>query len=363
METIHDVSLEDVQKELTRLRNHCQKGKQEKACLFNIIIYTKKSSSTFYFKNLAEKVMQQFPCHIIFIQGDDESPFKQLKIDVSIEKKSHSEEISGDQIFIKVAGSDFQLIPFLITSYLIPDLAVHLIWGEKIGEKNALFFHLQSFANRLIIDSDPTQSLKEFSHSVLYQLKSLKIPFIDMDWVKIEGWREVLTQTFDTSQRLQQLKEAHLIQFTYQISLDEMTSKSQRQALYLQAWLASCLGWKFKKVEKSDKTLSIYYQNLQNLLKIQLLPADPAKAFSCTEGEIVKILVKGKEDYECLLERKGEEQVEVYSCNQYECKLPLHLVMTTLPCNRNFIQEIFFQQISEHYFQLMQLIELISWSQ
>lgn len=355
MKTTYNVSLDNVQKELTNLRNHCQKGEQEKACLFNVIIYTHDLQRTAYYKDLAEQVMQQFPCHIIFIQGNRQQTKNELKINVSIEKRNNSDEISGDQIFIEVSGEDYERIPFLITSYLVPDLPVHLVWGQDIIQEDLLLVRLQQFASRLIIDSDATQDLQQFSQHILVDLNRLNIPIVDMNWTRIEGWREVIAQTFDTSQRLEQLKNAHTLQLTYQLTSDQSSLKPETQAIYLQGWLAICLGWQFQRLEKTEQGLIIHYQSSFSPVSIHLLSKTDSEY---TSGEIVEVSVKGIDEYECHLKRQGVDQVEVQSCNQYECKLPLHLVMTTLQSGRNFIQEIFYQQVSEHYFYLLQLLSL-----
>ena len=77
--------------------------------------------------------------------------------------------------------------------------------------------------------------------------------------------------------------------------------------------------------------------------------------------EIVEVKVLGP-DYHCNLKRISADQVQIHASNQYQCLLPFILIMPTLRSGRTFIQEIFYQKVSDQYAPMLNLLSLVKWS-
>jgi glucose-6-phosphate dehydrogenase assembly protein OpcA len=358
METKQNPGSNDIQTELNRLLKSQPNCDGTKACLFNLIVYTHEPRRTSYFKQVVKMIMSQFPCRIIFIQGNPFSKDNGLKVQISTEKSQDERGIICDQIFIEASGQDINRVYFLLFPLFVPDLPIYLLWGQDPTTEYTILPHLQHFTTRLIFDSEATENLQQFSRDMLNRMTFPHIQIVDMNWTRIGGWREVLAQTFDSPERFEQFATANVIKIIYNNRMTDLFFHLETQAIYLQAWLASCFGWQFERAEKSDHTQILYYQKSQTPYQIQLIPKiDP----NFESEEILEIEVMGK-DYECHLKRISTDQIKVQASNQFQCALPFTLFMPTLRSGRSFMQEIFYQKPSDQYISILKLISLVNWS-
>lgn len=353
-QTTSEKNSQDTSHELLKLQT---RSDASKACLFNLIVYTQEARRTEYFHNIVKLITTQFPCRIIFIQNNPSSKENYLRVRVSTEKSQKEPDLSWDNIFIEVAGEDIHRVYFLLLPLFIPDLPIYLLWGQSPSTEQSILPHLEDFATRLIFDSETSEDLQQFTQNMLKRISHSSIQIVDMTWARIEGWREVLAQVFDSPERLDQLATADLIQIFYNDKHSDLFLHHETQAIYLQGWLASRLGWEFEKAEKENHLL--YYKSSQKTHRIELI-SQTNQEFEAEE--ILRLTVKGTNDYECDLKRTTFDQIEVHASNQSQCELPLNLLMPILRSGRNFMQEVFYQKTSEHYVAMLKLISLVKWS-
>lgn len=358
MDTKQSITPADIQTELNHLWDAQVENEESKACLFNLIIYTHEERRTDYFKGITRLVADQFPCRIIFIQYHPEQS-SSLNVYVSIETSRSEQGILCDQIILEAGKNDLEKIPFLILPLLIPDLPIYLFWGQDPSKENTILPRLQHLATRLVFDSESTEDLHKFSENMLGWLNSATSPLIDMNWARIGGWREVLAYTFDSPERFAQLMTAHLIKITYNSSPNLLFMRPETQAVYLQAWLASRLGWQFKAFEKQANTLILHYQQAKESAQIHLIPQENQKF---DPEDLFEFEVLGSNDYSCHLQRLERDLIRAEVCNQFQCELPFTLYLPNLRTGKSFMQEIFFHKTSEQYVPMLQLICQIKWS-
>lgn len=328
-----------------------------KACLFNLIVYTQDKRRTHYFEKIVNTITSQFPCRIIFIQGNPTSKDNSLNIQITTEKSQDERNIVCDKILIEASGQDINRVYFLLFPLFVPDLPIYLLWGQDPTKEYTVLPHLQHFATRLIFDSETTDDLQQFSRDMLNRMNSSSIQIVDLNWARIAGWREILAHIFDSPERINLLETATTIKMVYNNQLSEFFLRPDTQVIYFQAWLASQLGWKFLRAEKSDKTQILHYQSDHLSHKI-FLEARNDSNFE-TE-EILEMDITG-ENYECHLKRPSGEQIIVQASNQYQCELPFTLNMPTLRSARSFMQEIFYQKASDQYLSMLKVISLVYW--
>jgi glucose-6-phosphate dehydrogenase assembly protein OpcA len=356
METIADTKPSTDLTDLNRILKSL--SEETKACLFNLIVYTQETRRTNYFKEVVKIIKSQFPCRIIFIQGNPSSKDNLLKVRSSTDKSQDEREIICDLIFIEAAGQDINKVYFLLFPLFVPDLPIYLFWGQDPTSEYTILPHLQYFATQLIFDSESTEDLQKFSRDMLNRLSSTSIQVMDMNWARIGGWRDVLAQIFDSQERFDQLKTSDVIQIIYNNRPSDLFFHPERQAIYLQAWLTSCLKWNFQKAEKNDDSQILHYSSEKASHQIHLTPASNPNFES---EEILGITIKGQ-DFEGHFKRISSDQVEVQSSNQYECSLPFILFMPTLKSGRSFMQEIFYQTVSDQYVSMLKTISSVNWS-
>lgn len=358
METKKSDSL-NIQTELNRLLKTQTQCEGIRACLFNLIVYTQEARRATYFAEITKKIKTQFPCRIIFIQGNPSAKENSLQVQTKTEKNQDGSGFVCDEIHIEAKGQDINRVSFLILPLFVPDLPIYLLWGQDPTTEYTILPHLESFATRLIFDAETTEDLQQFSHNMLDRIHSSSIPIIDMNWARIEGWREVLAQIYDSPERLEQLATAYQFIVRYNNRPSELFEHPETQAIYLQAWLASRLGWNFVRAEKENHSQILYYQSAQKSHRIQLIPTLNAKFEA---EEIIELEVQGDQDYECHIKRLNIDQVKVQASNQFQCELPFILLMPTLQSGRSFMQEIFYQKISAQYEAMLKFISLVRWN-
>ncbi len=160
-------------------------------------------------------------------------------------------------------------------------------------------------------------------------------------------------------ERLEQLDTAQTLVFHYNNCPSASRTYPKVQAIYLQAWLASRLGWHFVKAEKEGDSQILYYRtSLHKSCKIQLKPRSD---IHFEAEEILEIEVQGDNNYICHMKRINSDQVRVQASNQIQCELPFLLVMPTLHSGRSFVQEIFYQKMSYQYEPMLKMISSVKW--
>jgi glucose-6-phosphate dehydrogenase assembly protein OpcA len=331
---------------------------KSKACLFNLIVYAQDSHHIENFNEIINMIMKQLPCRIIFIQADvSTSTNSYLKVKTVSEPLKDNKNVSFDKILIEAGGNELDKVSFIVLPYLIPDIPIYLLWGRDPLHEKTILPKLKHYATRLIFDSECTDNLRDLSQALLEQMNGLGIQILDLNWARTGGWREVIAKTFDSEERFNQLKNANTVKIKYNNISSPTFFHPETQAIYLQAWLASRLGWTFNKTEKNHETLSIYYQGSQPV-KMELIPE---KREDFPSEDLLEIEVSDQNDYVCTITRKSENHVVVHSSNQVQCQIPFSLLLPTLK-GRTFIQDVFYHRISSHYAPMLQLISLAQWS-
>lgn len=348
----------EVQKELCSPVKAQPTGGKSKACLFNLIVYSHEPRRTQYLKDIVQMIMSQFPCRIIFIQANPEAKQDLLNVVVSSEKTKDERGLVCDQILIEASGKEINKVNFLLLPLFTPDLPIYLLWGQDPCLENTILPHLQHFATRLIIDPESTDDLQQFCRDIQNRMSSTSTQIVDMNWARIGGWREVIAQVFDSPERFQQLTDVEKVEIIYNDRPSDLFVHPNTQAIYLQAWLASRLGWEYKSSERIEHAQRIFYHSGTLNRQITLIPKT-SQEFQAEE--IMEFHTLGS-DNECHLKRIAMDQVQVHSSNQFQCQLPFTLIMPTLRSGRSFMQEIFFQKVSAHYVPMLDLISLVKWS-
>lgn len=346
------------QAEIKRLLKSQPNEEKGKACLFNLIVYSHEPRRTEYLKEVVKMIVSQFPCRIIFIQCNRDSKENKLNIKTSTSNATEENNIVSDQIFIEASGQEINKVYFLLLPLFVPDLPVYLLWGQDPTSEYTILPHLQQFATRLIIDSEATADLQMFSRDIENRMKASSIQIVDMNWSRIGGWREVIAHIFDSQERFHQLTSVKKMEIFYNNRPSNLFLHPDTQAIYLQAWLASRLGWEYQKTERDNNSQVIFYKSGNTTRQIKLTPKTDQ---NFQAEEIVEISFEGP-DYESNLKRISVDQVQVHASNQYQCLLPFIMIMPTLKSGRSFMQEIFFQKVSAHYAPMLKLMSNVKWN-
>lgn len=222
---------------LKRIWEELKLEHKTRASLFNLIVFHRLSGRTDYLRFLTQRILEKFPCRILFITLEPEGTY--LKTAVSV-IATGSGSTACDQIDIGVTESHLDRIPSLLLPHLTPDLPSYLLWAEDPNQFPALFTSIRPLAARLIFDSESTDNLSHFARTILPLYPAQEIA--DLNWVRTLGWRDLFSTLFDTPASLALLKSAQQLTLVYNGRTTDSFCHPQTQALYLTHWLTSRLG-------------------------------------------------------------------------------------------------------------------------
>ncbi len=351
-------NIANIESQLSKLWEEKKGSKRIRACLFNLIIYSFEQYRIDYLREIAMSIVQKFPCRIIFIQG--ESPVEKLQVSVSSEITGKGDTSFGcDFILIQAPKSDIKKVPFIILPNLVPDLPIYLLSGQNPSEESDILPQLESLATRLIFDAGCTDNLPQFSRKILDIMKTKKyLDFIDMDWLLTAGWRSALAKIFDCAAAIERLKKCKGIQILYNDREMEWFPYKDTQAVYLSAWLAAQLKWKYIKQEKRNGSRHLTFNNGSNDFEISLVPKTRDDLYTRT---ILGIEISGDNDHFYLVSPvPNTAKVVVHVSSLETCEMPYSISIPTLKRGFPYVQDLCFLPPSIHYISTLKEIAKIS---
>ncbi len=311
------------------------KTNRTRASLFNLIFFHELSPRTDYLRTIAQKVVEKFPCRLLFISFDPDPSTSYLKTAVSVVAPQGSISTACDQIDIGVAGSDLKKVPFLILPHLLTDLPICLLWAEDPSKEHSLFEPLSEIATRLIFDSEATSHLTAFARTLLTLKTKKSFDIADLNWARTEGWRDLLATTSASPEYLHQLQNAISLDVCFNARETPFFSHLNIQANYLCAWLTSRLQWK-------EVPCTVFSESW-NLI-------NPGYLLS------VKITTKEQHQIYCTRVKQQPDRVFVYISSPNQCDLPYQYILGPAAAGQSLVKEICMKGTSPHYLDVLQRI-------
>ncbi len=323
-----------IEPELIRIWEELAEKNKIRASLFNLIVFTKNSPRTDYFRNIVQKVVEKFPCRTIFISHDPEAP-SYLKTAISVVTATPKEDasIACDQIDVGVGGCELlEKVFFLILPHLIPDLPINLLWAEDPTIPHPLFEPLSSLSNRMIFDSECADNLGNFAKKLL-ELKKKKVDIADLNWARTEGWRDLIASSFDARKEL--LKQIDHMLITYNEVPTEFFCHLKVQALYLFAWGSARLNWK-----KGPPSIEIKSEKWEKL----------------GPGTIIGVEIHTKDEHLFQAKRIFDmhHYVQIQFTSSDQCDLPYRYVLGQTATGQSLVREITRKGTSLHYLEMLE---------
>ncbi len=353
----HIVDPSKIQSELSKISGEVEKGnKKRSASLFNLIIYTQKNSRTEYIHAIAQKVIEKFPSRVIFISVDKTAPKEQLKTAVSVMTAASGEFIiSCDLIEILSSKEMEEKVPFIILPHLIPDLPIYLLWAEDPSLESPLFKQLETYATRLIFDSESTDNLTQFAKTLLKEKASSKCDIADLNWARTEHLREVLVTSFNTPEKIKSLFQTTAIKIAYNCKESPFFCHPKVQAIYLQSWLATRLNLTLKQVSTEKDNLVFTYSRDNMPVTITL---EHVRNEHFPTGMVIDLEFSSKEGFHYSFIRDASNTHQIiatYSTNE-KCEMPERFIFPKTGSGQSLVKEIFHKGTSAHYLKVLDLI-------
>lgn len=320
--------------------------KKIKGHLFNLIIYTQEKRRADYFQQMVHTLIEKFPSRVIHIQCDAEASTP-VSIDSSTSDCEH--------FSITTSMEKLTEVPFIILPNLVPDLPIYLVWGDDPTADNPILSSLQKMATRLIFDTESAINLQAFAKKMLNKVDTLNIEFMDISWAEIGGWRDVISQVFNSSSQLAYLQRCHTIHIKYNQLDDPYIKHDSVQAIYLQGWLTAQLGWKFVNISEVDGEHHIEYKERKVVLT-------PQKRQTLNPGQIFESSFIDENDLKTTLTFADQQsKVMVYISTKEHCQVPYSLQLQGMHKGVTAMKEMFYFRPSHHYRNMLNAISNIHW--
>lgn len=137
-----------------------------------------------------------------------------------------------------------------LVSLLIPDLPVFLYWRSFRASDPELVRRMAQLAQMLIVDSHTSKDDPANRQGLLELLIDLgaDIPVRDLNWARLNAWRDLIAQFFDPPEARPLVREISEVEIYRDISA---AGNIPTRTLLLTGWLAGRLSWERLSAERS----------------------------------------------------------------------------------------------------------------
>ena len=316
-----------------------------KASFFTLIVVAKGIENAQRCQKFVSVISKKFPCKIIFIAIDSDARESFLKQNLSVRTVGNkSSAISCDVLVIEASQDQAPKIPFLVIPEILADLPAFLLVGHDPSIVKDLIDKLESHVDRIVFDIPRLKNIGLFAEQILSLPKKHK--YIDLSWARIKPWRESLSRTFNSKEALDLLKSCNRLEIRYS-HLPTPNHYPDTQALLLQVWLGSRLGWQLTSIDENADHYTLHYTHGTREVIIILSPTDSS---IIEDGNIVSVEVIGDNEVHFLLAHERDDRhIVIHSSFQDRCEMPYSLFVGSFQKGRSLPSEIFLQAASEHY--------------
>jgi len=239
---------------------------------------------------------------------------------------------------------------------LLPDLPVYVLYAEDPSIEDQLCDKIGQLAGRMIFDSESTDHLPRFATSILEKHAKLHCDIADLNWGRIESWRDMLSMAFYSDDKLQQMQRAKQIQIVFNAQESTFFCHTHIQSIYLQAWLACQLGWNFQSFKQENKRLQFTYKGEFGPIEIFISSAQRTKL---PPGLILSVEVLTKDEEQFKFDRNLEQihQIRYEHSTHTQCDIPSYYIFTKAESGHSLVKEVCRRGTSEHFLKVLNLVK------
>jgi glucose-6-phosphate dehydrogenase assembly protein OpcA len=324
VETINPIK--NLDKSLHNLEASLKKENKKKACLFNLVITLESDERFNYYQKVIQELIDQFPCRIFLIYFDPHQ--KEVSCSLKTYQPKSSSSLYCECINLRLdANSQDQIHSFLM-AYFVTDLPIYYIPTEHNDRLMPFTKWISPYCKRVICDSFDVKDVKAFSKN-LEKLAAENIDVADLNWSRIESWRETIAKN---------LNEKFLEQpTTLEICYNACKNQHPFQALFLSEFIKHRLK-----------------KNGAKAFKIILTPKEDTNIWF---GAILSCeFTTGKTKQTFFRNLKKPQEVIIHYESEKECFLPSYVQFTRVESGQSLIKEIRHGTISADYLDILKAV-------
>jgi glucose-6-phosphate dehydrogenase assembly protein OpcA len=339
-----------IEAELHRIWASLAETKRMRACLFTLIIWAGPREK--YFQEVATRLLETFPCRLMFLSEDADNP-DALKVSVEAASSgAGSDAVACDRINVRIGERARQRVPSLLLPHLVPDLPIYLVWGEDPALRGEFFESLRPWAQKLIFDSEMTSGLQRFAQKLIGLRAMAGQDIADLNWVRTDPWRALLSRTFQDPAHLQSLLGASTIKIRYNACTGVFCRFTTAQAIYLQAWLASELRWSGGSYDTIERHQRICCTTMVGDVVFLILPEERT---GVPEGQISGVEITCRDGTMFNFSRQDAPGfvTDVHVETQDSCEMPTRMVRTVFERGHSLATEMLAPGTSPHFMEML----------
>ncbi|MGH3088174.1 MAG: glucose-6-phosphate dehydrogenase assembly protein OpcA [Rubrobacteraceae bacterium] len=256
-------SLQNVERELARLRMDDEGAVGLRASVLNLIVVADEGSAAGINRTISE-LADRHPSRAIVLIPDPED---QAGLDISLSafcslRRGANRNVCSEQVTVRAEGPTALHLESVAGPLRIPDLPTFLFYPGRFSASSPEFLRL---ADRVILDSaaDCERTFGELERLI----KTPDMPPAgDLQWAAISPWRALLRELFGSPDRRQELLRIREVEVM-------RTADGECRALLLAGWLSSSLGWTPKGSSHSETGRELLFEGPSGEITLRTSPS------------------------------------------------------------------------------------------
>ncbi|MDR3677818.1 MAG: glucose-6-phosphate dehydrogenase assembly protein OpcA [Acidobacteriota bacterium] len=246
-----------------------------RASALTLLVYVDREESAREVSNMLAEVTRQNPCRAVLMVMDPKGTPPGLTATLSAHchrAESAEKQICSEQITLNARGEMGPELISVVLPLTVSGLPIYLWWRAESFAMPAYFDQILRMTEHVIVDSASFAATGADLRALAAWLEkhSGRIRLSDLNWARATPWREVMAQSFDSPDRRPYLHHISSVRIEYEMESARLTAQ-RAQSLLLTAWLATRLGWEFRRTEShgENQPRSFFFQSGDREIKVE----------------------------------------------------------------------------------------------
>jgi len=194
--------------------------------------------------------------------------------------KNH--KVCGELVALAASGHLRDEVHSTVSSLLLPDLPVVLVWLDQPSMRDHLFLELLEETDRVIFDSSRSEHIVETLRA--QSLLPARFQIGDLTWARLTPFRRLVAHLVD------EIGAHTLVSRLSSVHIEVVSKAVPSSAVLLAGWLADSLKWEFNKAESTSSSMTLRYSTSQDAVSVKL---NAVESGTVPHGTIMRCVFQG----------------------------------------------------------------------
>jgi glucose-6-phosphate dehydrogenase assembly protein OpcA len=269
------MSVEQIERELGRLRMNEDGTLGLRASVLNLIVVTDEDSADEITRSVSN-IAGRYPSRAIVLISDREEAETNLEFRLSAfcsVRGGGGAQVCAEQITIHAEGPPADHLESFAGPLLVSDLPVFLWYPGPFSTSSPEFAGMIGLADRIILDSAAAGDCEDSLKEIAGLIEKEDTPAVgDLQWVQLSPWRSLVAELFSSPERAGELERLRGVEILH-------APDGECRALLFVGWLASTLGWSLLDSTRTDNGREVRFSGPSGEISAGMSPASPDAPF------------------------------------------------------------------------------------